>query len=132
MIQLHKSLGIKKTADDKMCLLKDQDLDKEIHEHENTRDNHEYTENGTDSDLPEHVAASCDELVINGRLGQCTDADSIEGYEVLHLRRNGTCLENRDDTSGEIRTNDRIADIVTNNSNNLNDMRLLSANIFIV
>ena len=68
MIKLHKSWIIKKTADDKMCLLKDQDLDTEIHEHENSRDNHEYTENGADSyDLPEQVAANCDELVINGR-----------------------------------------------------------------
>ena len=122
VIKLHKSWRIKKTADDKMCLLKDQDLDTEIHEHENTRDNHEYTENGADSyDLPEQVAANCDELVINGRLAQCTDADSIEGYKVLHHRRNGTSLENRDNTSGEIRTNDRTADIVTKNSNNLND-----------
>ena len=40
---------------------------------------------------------------------------------MLHLRRNGTSLENRDDTSGEIRTNDRTADIVTKTSNNFND-----------
>ena len=122
MIKLHKSWRIKKTADDKMCLLKDQDLDTEIHEHENTRDNHEYTENVADScDMPEQVAANYDELVISGRLAQCTYANSIEGYKVLHLRRNGTSLENRDDTSGEIRTNGRIADTATKTSNDLND-----------
>ena len=37
------------------------------------------------------------------------------------LRRNDTSLECRDDTSGEIRTNGRIADTVTKNSNDLND-----------
>ena len=85
MLKLRKSWRLKKTADDKICLLKDQDLDTEIHEHEKTRDNHEYTENGADSyDLPEQVAANCDELVINSRLANYTHAGS-EGYKMLHL-----------------------------------------------
>ena len=104
VMKLRKSWRCKQTADDKIGLLKDQDVDTEIHEDENNRNDQERTENGVNSyDFPRQVANNCEELGPNERSVKCTHAKTIDGHEMLHLRYNDTRLENGDARSEEIR-----------------------------
>ena len=124
MIKLRKSWRCKQTADDKIRLLKDQDVDTEIHEDDNTRNDQERTENGVNSyDFPRQVANNCEELEPNERSVKCTHAKTIDGLEILHLRYNDTHLGNGDARSEEIRAQNlvnsgRITDTVTGKNSN--------------
>ena len=119
VIKLRKTWRFKQTADDKICLLKDQDVDTEIHVDENTRKDQERTDNGFNSyDFPRHIPNKCEELGLNERSVKCNHAKTIDGYEIIHLRYNDTRLENGDARSEETRAqnlvnNGRKTDTVT-------------------
>ena len=122
VLKLSKSWRLKKTADDKICLLTDQDFDMEIDER--ATDYPESTENRVNSfDL----ASNCDELAISERFVRHVHTETLEGHEMLPLRCNDNKLNNRDNKSGPTRTqsmNDGISftsDAVENVSKVFND-----------
>ena len=130
MLKLRKSWRFKKTADDKMCLLKDQDSDSEIgHTEQNTRNDQETLEDGVTSymyDLTENTTSNRGEIDNSERLVYCTHADSKEGCEMVNLKRNDKHLDNvggrQEENVEDIRIkHDRIANAEIQYINDLND-----------
>ena len=130
VFKLRKSWRFKKTADDKICLLKDQDFDSEIdHTGQNTRNDHETLEDGVTSymyDLTENTRSNRGEIDNSERLAYCTLADPKERCEMVHLKRNDKNLDNvggrQEENVEDIRIkHDRIANAEDQYINDLND-----------
>ena len=130
VFKLRKSWRFKKTADDKVCLLKDQDFDSEIgHIEQNIRNGHETLDGGVTSymyDLRENTTSNHGEVDNSERLVYCTHADSKEGCEMVHLKRNDKHLDNvggrHEENVEDTRINqDRIANAEDQYINDLND-----------
>ena len=103
VLKLCKYWRFKKTADDKICLLTDQDFDMEIDER--ASDYPENTENRVNSfHLAVQVASNCHDHATNERLVRCVHAETFEGHEMLSLRCKDKNLNNRDDKSDPTRT----------------------------